>query len=108
VSAVFFLDNVDAKALTIDPEEFDRAIAESKRRAKSENEQSRIQARTADRRRHSLSDSSSHHPAIALVEKIDVEHLVTDYKRSVHALRKKEAAPVAADVHRLSPRMERR
>lgn len=108
VSAVFFLDNVDAKALTIDPEEFDRAIAESKRRAKSENEQSRVQARTADRRRHSLSDSSSDHPASALVQQIDVEHLVTDYKRSVHALRKKEATPFAADVHRLSPRMEGR
>lgn len=102
VSAVFFLDNVDARALTIDPEEFDRAIAESKRRAKTENDQLRVQARTADRSRHSLVDSSSDNsPASAEVHLVDVEHLMADYKRSVHALRKKESVPVsAADVRR--------
>jgi len=97
VSAVFFLDNVDAKALTIDPEEFDRAIAESKRRAKSENEQLRA-AKVAGR--NSLSNSPSD-DAITAVQLLDVEQLMIDYKRCVHALRKKEAA---ADVHRLSHR----
>lgn len=107
VSAVFFLDNVDAKALTIDPDEFDRAIAESKRRAKSGNEQLRV-ARTADIR-HSSSESSSDNPsASAMVHLLDVEHLMTDYKRSVHALRKKEAAPVAVDLRKLSQRKEGR
>lgn len=37
MSAVFFLDNVDAQALTIEPAEFDRAIAKSKRYAKEIN-----------------------------------------------------------------------
>lgn len=37
VSAVHFLDNVDSKALTIEPDEFDRAIARSRAVAKERN-----------------------------------------------------------------------
>jgi len=37
VSAVYFLDNVDAQALTIEPEEFDRAILRCKQQAKDAN-----------------------------------------------------------------------
>ncbi|RYG65313.1 hypothetical protein EON64_12205, partial [archaeon] len=36
VSAVYFLDHVNAQALTIEPEEFDRAIAQSKQRGRQQ------------------------------------------------------------------------
>lgn len=59
VSAVYFLDNVDAQALTIEPAEFDRAILKCKLQAKEAN-MKLLNKRTRNLRNPFLLSSLSH------------------------------------------------
>ena len=112
VSAVFFLDNVDAKALTIEPEEFDRALLQSKMKAKAVNDKALVlqqkQLTALKNKMQSKAGSSKKLGAIGNVninnidmdsdsdgdDGIEIEKLLTDYKKSTVTNNKVEAVSV--------------
>ena len=123
VSAVFFLDNVDAKALTIEPEEFDRAILQSRMRAKAANDKAlSLQQRQlllhsqSNRKNKNTKKNASLNArqtsgglgGTAVQENgvheedddddVDLDSLLANYKKTVHLNNKLDAVSVR-DVH---------
>ena len=102
VSAVYFLDNVDAKALTIEPDEFDRAIQRSKHNAKALNEHryakyNHYSMNKDNHSGHSLDSHSNRNRNMDITvvsSELDIEKLLAEYKKSVHIVNKKEFIPI--------------
>ena len=96
VSAVEFLENVDAQALTMEPEEYDRAILQSKMKAKAvnekilqqhvRNEHARKELKNGHKGRKSRSNS---HAAEGLEtagksdDEADIEKLLSEHKKAL-------------------------
>jgi hypothetical protein len=106
VSGVFFLDNVDAKALTIEPEEFDRAILQSKMKAKAANDkalaaQQKSMQNHAQQERAAAERNRSRNNSLALEseQEVTVEALLSDYKKAVNINNRTDAVS-AVEVHR--------
>lgn len=96
---MYFLDNVDAKALTIEPDEFDRAIQRSKHKAKNMNDK-----RYSMYKNHSLKNNNNmksmeekdsimidnNYDSSSVKSDLDIEKLLIDYKKSINVVNKKE------------------
>lgn len=98
---MYFLDNVDAKALTIEPDEFDRAIQRSKHKAKNMNDK-----RYSMYKNHSLKNNNTtiksmeekdsimidnnYDSSSSIKSDLDIEKLLIDYKKSINVVNKKE------------------
>lgn len=104
VSAVFFLDNVDAKALTIEPEEFDRAILQSKMKAKAANDkvilqQQKNMAKYVAKNGMANANNTRSGATGEAEEDFNVETLLRDHKKALNANNKVDVVSVM-DIHR--------
>jgi len=94
VSAVEFLENVDAQALTMEPEEYDRAILQSKMKAKAVNERilqqhlknASLQGKQKSEKAHKGRKSRSNSHADGEMrsdDEEDVEKLLSEHKKAM-------------------------
>lgn len=96
VSAVEFLENVDAQALTMEPEEYDRAILQSKMKAKAVNEMILQQhlrnehaGRQAKNGHKNAKSRSNSHTAEGIEstgrsdEEMDIDKLLSEHKKAL-------------------------
>jgi hypothetical protein len=101
VSGVYFLDNVDAKALTIEPEEFDRAILQSKMQAKAAKDRALLQ----QQRQTELSNGNTagvkgqrqltRSVGNEVEEEVSLEKLLSDFKKAVNSNNRTDAVSIA-------------
>lgn len=103
VSGVYFLDNVDAKALTIEPEEFDRAILQSKMQAKAANDRAlQLQQKHAQDSATGQTNGVKTKPGGVRrstsedgEEDVSIDQLLSDYKKAVNINNRTDAVSVA-------------
>lgn len=92
VSAVYFLDNVDAKALTIEPEEFDRALARSKLKAKAANASAVMQLQ---KKQQQLAENKKNNRGNnGESDDVSIEQLLVGYRKAIQLNNKTDAISV--------------
>ena len=92
VSAVEFLENVDAQALTMAPEEYDRAILQSKMKAKAVNERilqqhlnnaNKVSKQKSEKAHKGRKSQSNSHVDAVRSDDEDVEKLLSEHKKAM-------------------------
>ena len=104
ISSVYFLNNVDSKALTIEPEEFNRSLLQSKMIAKKSNDNIIQQHKLLQQQQHSNSSNNNtstttnnNNNEKEIIQ--DIEKLVNNYKKEINNINKKEIITIQ-NIHK--------